>query len=120
MPKKSSSGAPKKARWTPAEKKAVHGAPKKAHRGQGGPKSAPAGRTARPASASSSHVGGREWRAPRDERPSLQPGTSPRTDRPSYNRDDRAPRSDRPSYNRDDRAPAQRPSELQPGRPRPA
>ncbi len=102
MPKKSSSGAPKKARWTPAEKKAVHGAPKKAHRGQGGPKGAPAGRSARPASASSSHVGGREWRAPRDERPAYNRGE--RTDRPSYTRDDRAPRNDRPSYTRDDRS----------------
>ena len=58
MPKHISSGAPKKARWT-TEKKAA--AAKKPHRGQGGPK------TSRPTSSGSSHVGGREWRAPRDE-----------------------------------------------------
>ena len=67
MPKHTSSGAPKKARWS-TEKKAA--ATKKPHRGQGGQKSAGSfsgPKTSRPASSGSSHVGGREWRAPRDE-----------------------------------------------------
>ena len=67
MPKHTSSGAPKKARWS-AEKKSA--ATKKPHRGQGGPKSAGSfsgPKSSRPASSGSSHVGGREWRAPRDE-----------------------------------------------------
>ena len=67
MPKKSASGAPKKARWS-TEKKSI--AAKKPHRGQGG-QAGHAGHTSRPASATSSHVGGREWRAPRDERRSF-------------------------------------------------
>ncbi|WP_330472779.1 DEAD/DEAH box helicase [Terrabacter sp. C0L_2] len=91
MPKHTSSGAPKKARWT-TEKKAA--ASKKPHRGQGGPK------TSRPTSSGASHVGGREWRAPRDERRS--------SDRPSFDRrDDRGDRGfqrreDRPSFDRRD------------------
>ena len=96
---KSSAGAPKKARWS-TEKKAV--AAKKPHRGQG--PSSYGGSPSRPASAGSSHVGGREWRAPRDEHRS--------SDRPSYSRDDRGDRptggyqrrDDRPAYNRDDRS----------------
>ena len=114
MPNKSSSGAPKKARWT-TEKKAAHGAAKKPHRGQGGfgaSKPGHAGRSSRPASSSSSHVGGREWRAPRDDRPSFnrddrgeRRSFDRRDDRPSFNRDERGyqRRDDRPSYNRDDR-----------------
>ena len=104
MSKKSESGAPKKARWS-TEKKSI--AAKKPHRGQGGPGSqsstAHAGRTSRPASATSSHVGGREWRAPRDEHRSFERKDRPTSgERPSYtNRDDRGTR---PSYNsRDDR-----------------
>ena len=51
------------------------------------------GSPSRPASSGSSHVGGREWRAPRDEHRS--------SDRPAYSRDDRGdrwlPASRRPS-----------------------
>ncbi|MER7073890.1 DEAD/DEAH box helicase [Terrabacter sp. NPDC000476] len=84
MPKHTSSGAPKKARWTTEKKSA---AAKKPHRGQGGPK------TSRPAPAGTSHVGGREWRAPREDR---------RDDRPSFDRrDDRGER--RSFERRDDR-----------------
>src|SRR5215203_1865310 len=95
---KSSAGAPKKARWS-TEKKAS--AAKKPHRGQG--PSSYSGASSRPASSGSSHVGGREWRAPRDEHRS--------SDRPAHRRDDRTGRADRatggyqrrddrPSYNR--------------------
>ncbi|OFE17999.1 DEAD/DEAH box helicase [Humibacillus sp. DSM 29435] len=103
MPKKSESGAPKKARWS-TEKKSI--AAKKPHRGQSsqGGHTAHAGRTSRPASATSSHVGGREWRAPRDEHRSFERNdrATSGSERPSYNnRDDRG---SRPSYNsRDDR-----------------
>ena len=100
---KSSAGAPKKARWS-TEKKAV--AAKKPHRGQG--PSSYSGSPSRPVSSGSSHVGGREWRAPRDEHRSSDRPARNRDDRPSYNRDDRGTggyqrRDDRPSYNRDDR-----------------
>ncbi len=70
---KSSAGAPKKARWS-TEKKAV--AAKKPHRGQG--PSSYSGSSSRPASSGSSHVGGREWRAPRDEHRSSDRPSSPR------------------------------------------
>jgi superfamily II DNA/RNA helicase len=101
MPKHTSSGAPKKARWT-TEKKAA--ASKKPHRGQGGPK------TSRPMSSGSSHVGGREWRAPRDEhRSSDRPSFERRDDRGGdrggfQRRDDRGfqRREDRPSFDRRD------------------
>src|SRR6476469_8931091 len=104
MPKHTSSGAPKKARWS-AEKKSA--ATKKPHRGQGGPKSTGsfAGpKSSRPASSGSSHVGGREWRAPRDEHRS----SDRRDDRGGYqrrdDRDDRGfqRRDDRPSFDRRD------------------
>ncbi|HET9633737.1 MAG TPA: DEAD/DEAH box helicase [Terrabacter sp.] len=127
MPKHTSSGAPKKARWS-TEKKAA--ATKKPHRGQGagsfsGPKSS------RPASSGSSHVGGREWRPSRDENRSYDRrddradrGFQRREDRPSFDRrddrggyqrrDDRGDRGfqrreDRPSFDRrDDRGGYQR------------
>ncbi|MEO6996581.1 MAG: DEAD/DEAH box helicase, partial [Terracoccus sp.] len=130
MSKKPASGAPKKARWS-TEKKSI--AAKKPHRGQGGPTGQTSAghtvRTSRPASTTSSHVGGREWRAPRDEhRPferndrSASGGARPsynsrddRGERPSYNnRDDRGARpsynnrDDRPAFKRDDRG--ERPS----------
>src|SRR6478752_3924452 len=129
MPKHTSSGAPKKARWS-AEKKSA--ATKKPHRGQGGPKSTGsfAGpKSSRPASSGSSHVGGREWRAPRDEHRSSDRrddrggyqrredrgdrGFQRREDRPSFDRrDDRGGyqrRDDRPSFDRrDDRGGYQR------------
>ncbi|MBB2986927.1 DEAD/DEAH box helicase [Terracoccus luteus] len=99
MSKNHPAGAAKKARWSTADKMARTDGPKKPHRGQSGP--GHAGRTSRPASSGSTHVGGREWRAPRDERG---------TDRPSFNRDDRGSdrggyqrRDDRPSFKRDDR-----------------
>src|SRR6476469_7793334 len=104
MPKHTSSGAPKKARWS-TEKKAA--ATKKPHRGQGGQKSSGSfsgPRTSRPASSGSSHVGGREWRAPRDEHRS----SDRRDDRGGYQRrDDRGDRGfqrreDRPSFDRRD------------------
>src|SRR5689334_11913051 len=118
MPKHTSSGAPKKARWS-TEKKAA--AAKKPHRGQGagsfsGPKSS------RPASSGPSHVGGREWRPPRDANRSYdrrddrtertdrgaRGGFERRDDRGGYQRrDDRGDRSfqrreDRPSFDRRD------------------
>src|SRR6476620_10776896 len=111
MPKHTSSGAPKKARWS-AEKKSA--ATKKPHRGQGGPKSTGSfsgPKSSRPASSGSSHVGGREWRAPRDEHRAYDR----RDDRGGYQRrDDRADRGfqrreDRPSFDRrDDRGGYQR------------
>src|SRR3954467_9832867 len=98
MPKHTPPGAPKKARWS-AEKKSA--ATKKPHRGQAGK---PAGsfsgpHTSRPASSGSSHVGGREWRAPRDENRS----SDRRDDRGGYQRRD--DRGDRGFQRRDDRAP---------------
>ncbi len=103
MPKKSESGAPKKARWTPAEKKARGAAAaKKPHRGQ---KPGTPGRSSRPASAASAHVGGREWRAPRDEHRSSERGDQRtpdrRDDRGYQRRDDRG--HDRGFERRDDR-----------------
>ena len=98
MPK-NTSGAPKKARWS-TEKKAA--AAKKPHRGQGGPKtgSFAGSKTSRPASSGTTHVGGREWRAPRDEHRS----SGRRDDRPRFDRDDRRsfdrPRFDRPRFDR--------------------
>ncbi|MDN5768783.1 MAG: DEAD/DEAH box helicase, partial [Humibacillus sp.] len=96
MSKKSASGAPKKARWSTEKKSA---AAKKPHRGQGGPaghtSAGHTGRTSRPASATSSHVGGREWRAPRDE---YRSDRSDRDSRGGYQR-----RDDRPAFKRDDR-----------------
>ncbi|MDV3222284.1 hypothetical protein, partial [Intrasporangium sp.] len=68
MRKKPTSSAPKKARWTPAEKKArAAAAPKKPHRGRDTGQR-PGARTSRPATSSTSHVGGRERRTFRDER----------------------------------------------------
>ncbi len=117
MPKNTSSGAPKKARWS-TEKKAA--AAKKPHRGQagqagkGGHKSGSFSgpKSSRPASSGTSHVGGREWRAPRDEHRSYDR----RDDRPRFDRDDRGfqrrddrgdrgfqRRDDRPRFDRDDR-----------------
>src|SRR6478672_10011929 len=106
MPKHTSSGAPKKARWS-AEKKSA--AIKKPHRGQGGPKSTGSfsgPKSSRPASSGSSHVGGREWRAPRDEHRSSD-RRDDRGDRGFQRRDDRGDRGfqrreDRPSFDRRD------------------
>ncbi|SES09083.1 Superfamily II DNA and RNA helicase [Pedococcus cremeus] len=98
MPKNTSSGAPKKARWSASKKADAQRGPKKPHRGQS-------------ASASSSSKTGYAGKAPRAER---SPRWSDRDDRParSFDRDDRSPRrefsrDDRParSYDRDDRAP---------------
>ncbi|WP_020144427.1 DEAD/DEAH box helicase [Terracoccus sp. 273MFTsu3.1] len=108
MPKHTSSGAPKKARWS-TEKKAA--ATKKPHRGQGGQKSSGSfsgPKTSRPASSGSSHVGGREWRAPRDEHRSSDRRDDRGGDRGGFQRrDDRGDRGfqrrdDRPSFERRD------------------
>jgi len=90
VPKKVSSGAPKKARWTTAQKAS---ATKKPHRGQSGPSPA---RSTRP------YAGGSPERGPRaggDDGP-VRDDRPARTDRPSFNRDDRTVRSGRPSYDR--------------------
>jgi len=103
-----SSGAPKKARWTTAQKAS---ATKKPHRGQSGPSQN--GGSTRP------YAGGSAQRGPRagaDSRPRRE-DRPVRTDRPSY---DRAPRTDRPSYDRrtpDVRAPrTERPTYERPRR----
>ena len=121
MPKKTSSGAPKKARWTTAQKAS---APKKPHRGQSGP---PPGGSSRPYAGGSSDRGPRSgasarpardaggYAPRRDDRPARTDRPSsdrPSYDRPSYDRpardaggyaprrDDRPVRSDRPSSDR--------------------
>ncbi|WP_076259210.1 DEAD/DEAH box helicase [Intrasporangium flavum] len=99
MSKHTSSGAPKKARWS-TEKKAA--AAKKPHRGST-PGGKPAHKTSRPASSGTSHVGGREWRAPRDEHRSYDRRDDRRDDRRSFDRDDRDDRGDRGFQRRDDR-----------------
>src|SRR6478735_7747073 len=92
MPKsKASAGAPKKARCSTEKQAAQASTGKTPHRRQ-----APSP----PASTGTNLVGGREWRAPREEHRS--------SDRPSYGRDDRRTggyqrRDDRPSYSRDNR-----------------
>ena len=103
MPKKTTSGAPKKARWSTAQKAS---ATKKPHRGQSGPSGG-----SRPYAGGSADRGPRQGgfdRPQRDDRPARD-DRAPRSDRPSYDRprtndrparDDRAPRSDRPSYER--------------------
>ena len=105
MPKNTSSGAPKKARWSTAKKADAQRGPKKPHRGQSASSEAKRSYADRPA---------RDDRAPRrefnrDDRPAR---SFNRDDRParSFDRDDRAPRrefnrDDRParSFNRDDR-----------------
>src|SRR6478609_9198817 len=104
MPKHTSSGAPKKARWS-AEKKSA--ATKKPHRGQGGPKSTGSfsgPKSSRPASSGSSHVGGREWRAPRDEHRSSDRRDDRGGDRGGYQRRDERG-SDRGGYQRRDERP---------------
>jgi hypothetical protein len=105
MSKHTSSGAPKKARWS-TEKKAA--AAKKPHRGQKPTGSFSGPKTSRPASSGNSHVGGREWRGPRDEHRSFDRrddrddrGFQRRDDRPSFERrDDRG--GDRGGYQRRD------------------
>src|SRR5689334_5205444 len=112
MPKHTSSGAPKKARWSTEKKSA---AAKKPHRGQGSAGSFSGPKSSRPASSGSAHVGGREWRAPRDEHRSFDRrddrgdrGFQRREDRPSFDRrDDRGGRGfqrreGRPSFDRRD------------------
>ncbi|HEX5521956.1 MAG TPA: DEAD/DEAH box helicase [Pedococcus sp.] len=105
MPKNTPSGAPKKARWSPAKKADAQRGPKKPHRGQSASSESKRSYADRPV---------RDDRAPRsfnrDDRPAR---TFNRDDRParSFDRDDRAPRSfnrdDRPArtFDRDDRAP---------------
>jgi superfamily II DNA/RNA helicase len=100
-----SSGAPKKARWTPDQKAAAKKGPKKAHRGQ-----SPAGGAGKPSYGSrpardADRLARREFdrddrsqrRDSRDDRPQR---SSTRDDRPqrSFNRDERPQRS----FNRDD------------------
>jgi superfamily II DNA/RNA helicase len=118
VPKNTSSGAPKKARWSASKKADAQRGPKKPHRGQSASSDTKRSYAGRPA---------RDDRAPRrefsrDERPQR----FDRDDRPrrvdregqesrparTWNRDDRAPRrefnrDDRParSFDRDDRAP---------------
>ena len=123
MPKKTSSGAPKKARWTTAQKAF---ATKKPHRGQSGPSQ---NGSTRPHAGGSPYAGGSAERGPRaggydrprrddrpvrSERPAYQrPNRDDRpvrSERPSFNRDDRPVRSERPSFNRDDRPAYQRPN----------
>ena len=106
-----SSGAPKKARWTTAQKAS---ATKKPHRGQSGPSQN--GGSTRPYAGGSAQRGPRAGgddrprrddraggvdRAPRAGRPSferpLREDRPVRTERPSF---DRAPRTDRPSFDR--------------------
>ncbi len=114
MSKKSVS-TDKKARWTPAQKKAARTSAKisndarnkKPHRGaSSGP--------ARPPRSSTSHVGGQEWRAPRDERGGHERRSfDRRDDRGGHDRrDDRRSferRDDRGGYERrDDRGGYQR------------
>jgi len=122
LPKKTSSGAPKKARWTTAQKAS---ATKKPHRGQSGPSQ---NGSTRPHAGGSPYAGGSAERGPRAggydrprrddrpvrndrpaherpnrERPSREDRPA-RTDRPAYqcpNREDRTVRSERPSFNRD-------------------
>ena len=115
MPKKPTSGAPKKARWTPAQKKArTVTAATKPHRGRevgqkpGAQKSG--ARSSRPATSATSRPGGREWRARRDDHRSFErrdeSSSDRRDDRGGYNRpDDRGGynrRDDRGGYNRPD------------------
>jgi superfamily II DNA/RNA helicase len=101
MPRKPSSSAPKKARWTPAEKKARATAAKKPHRGREvGQKPGP--KSSRPSTTSTTHVGGREWRAPRDDR---------RDDRRPFERRDDRRDERRPFERRDDRRDERRPFE---------
>ena len=95
MPKNTSSGAPKKARWSTAKKADAQRGPKKPHRGQSASSEAKRSYADRPA---------RDDRAPRrefnrDDRPAR---SFNRDDRParSFDRDDRAPRRE---FNRDDR-----------------
>ncbi|MEO8827556.1 DEAD/DEAH box helicase [Lapillicoccus sp.] len=110
MPNTTASGAPKKARWTAAQKAQKAAKPsKKAHRGQEPRAQRPFDstrppRNARPAGYAAAPSRGREDRPVRDdraprtdrfersERPERREWT-PRNDRPV--RDDRAPRSDR-------------------------
>ncbi|GAA2025268.1 hypothetical protein GCM10009740_13620 [Terrabacter terrae] len=103
MPKHTSSGAPKKARWSTEKKSA---AAKKPHRGQGSAGSFSGPKSSRPASSGSAHVGGREWRAPRDEHRSFD-RRDDRGERGFQRRDDRGERGfqrheDRPSFDRRD------------------
>ncbi len=123
MPKSTRSGAPKKARWSTAQKNAVQSGPKKPHRGQS---------SSRPAAAEARAPRTSRYTGERDERPARRPVGSDhrserfdRGDRParrpvggdrdgaprSFDRSDRPARSfdrsDRParSFDRDDRAP---------------
>ncbi|WP_353507689.1 DEAD/DEAH box helicase [Intrasporangium sp.] len=117
MPKKPTSRAPKKARWTPAQKKArAAAATTKPHRGREGGREEGRGAgqkagtwTSRPATSSRSHAGGREWRPRRDEHRSHdrrddRGGYDRRDDRGGYDRrDDRGGYDRRDENRRDDR-----------------
>ncbi|MDF2146274.1 DEAD/DEAH box helicase [Knoellia sp. p5-6-4] len=106
MPKNTSSGAPKKARWTPSQKAEAKRGPKKPHRGQSATsaKTGYAGKA--PRAERSPRWSDRDDRAPRREF-----SRDERTQR--FERDDRPRRVDRDgresrparSWNRDDRAP---------------
>ena len=107
MPKNTSSGAPKKARWSASKKADAQRGPKKPHRGQSASSASSSGRTGyagkAPRSERSPRWSDRDDRAPRRE--------FSRDDRParSFDRDDRGPRrefsrDDRPQrFDRDDR-----------------
>ncbi len=106
MPTPKRSGAPKKARWTTAQKSAAKSGPKKPHRGQA---PAPAGKPPRseraprhePRSGSSDAGTSRYAARSRDERPARDA----RGERPSrFERDDRVTRPTRSArFDRDDR-----------------
>jgi Superfamily II DNA and RNA helicases len=114
MPKKPTSGAPKKARWTPAQKKArVAAAATKPHRGgrdgrEVGQK--PGARSSRPATSATGHTGGRDWRPRSGEHRSYdrrddRGGYDRRVESSSGRRDDHRSydrRDDRGGYNRRD------------------
>jgi len=112
MPTPKRSGAPKKARWTTAQKSAAKSGPKKPHRGQA---AAPAGKPPRseraprhePRSGSSEAGTSRYAARSRDERPARdargeRPSRFERDDRPRrFDRDERPARPSR--FDRDER-----------------
>jgi superfamily II DNA/RNA helicase len=112
MSKKSASGAPKKARWTPLEKKAARTSAKiSAEARNKKPRTGPP-RSSRPATSGAPHAGGREWRPAGAEQPRRDHGSNER--RGYDRRDDRGER--RPFERRDDRG-ERRPFERRDERP---
>ncbi len=89
MSKNTSSGAPKKARWSASKKADAQRGPKKPHRGQSA------------SSASSSSKTGYAGKAPRSERSPRWSDRDDRAPRREFSRDERPARS----FDRDDRAP---------------